>query len=284
MDKIIQTNNLKRNVSQVYLSLVPLLGIIFGFGVGYISYKIYLPIWIINVCLMVTAAWFLGGHVIKNNDAERKHFAAGAFFLIVPWIIISMFFGLGPPPDTHAGWVATATEQQARYLMLVIAGLFIAFGFSVLREKLKDTKGGFYSLLGYTAIMIAIPLFIINMIYWGTYLVELFKIVVASSSEKMPEWFLPTRKIFGLISLVEVALTYLAIAAFAASLRAAGWLSKTACRVYIGISFLGFLIMSLSFIKPLETVSNFASIPAIPFLMPYFMGINLLRRAGNKSD
>ena len=205
MDKSNQTNNLKRNVSQVYLSLVPLLGIIVGFGVGYISYKIYLPIWIINVCLMVTAAWFLGGHVIKNHDTERKHLAAGAFFLIVPWIIISMFFGLGPPPDTHAGWVATATEQQVRYLMLVIAGLFIAFGFSVLREKLKDTKGGFYSLLGYTAVMIAIPLFIINMIYWGTYLVELFKIVVASGSEKMPEWFLPTRKIFGLISLVEVA-------------------------------------------------------------------------------
>ena len=284
MDKIIQTNNLKRNVSQVYLSLVPLLGIIFGFGVGYISYKIYLPIWIINVCLMVTAAWFLGGHVIKNNDAERKHFAAGAFSLIVPWIIISMFFGLGPPPATHAGWVETATEQQARYLMLVIAGLFIAFGFSVLREKLKDTKGGFYSLLGYTAIMIAIPLFIINMIYWGTYLVELFKIVVASGSEKMPEWFSPTNKIFGLISLVEVALTYLATAAFAASLRAAGWLSKTSCSIYVAISFLGFLIMALSFIKPLETVSNIASIPAIPFLMPYFMGINLLRRAGNKSD
>ncbi len=284
MDKSIQTNNLKRNVSQVYLSLVPFLLTIIGLGVGYISYKIYLPIWITNVCLMVTAAWFLGGHVIKNNDAERKHLAAGAFFLIVPFILISMFSGLGPPPDTPVGWVATATEQQARYLMLVIAGLFIAFGFSVLREQLKDTKGGFYSLLGYTAIMIAIPLFIINMIYWGTYLVELFKIVMASSSEKMPEWFLPTRKIFGLISLVEVALTYLAIAAFAASLRAVGWLSKTACRIYIVISFLGFLIMALSFIKPLETVSDIASIPAIPFIMPYFMGINLLRRAGNKSD
>ena len=48
MDKIVQTNSLKRNVSQVYLSLVPLLGIIFGFGVGYISYKIYLPIWTVS--------------------------------------------------------------------------------------------------------------------------------------------------------------------------------------------------------------------------------------------
>lgn len=284
MEKNIQNNNLKRNVSQVYLSLVPLWGTIVGFGIGDISYKIYLPIWIMNVCLMLTAAWFVSGHVFKSNNTTSKHFAFGAFLLIVPFIFISLLFFWGPPPDSPAGWVATATEQQARYIMVILAGLCIAFGFSILREKLKDTKGGFYSLLGYTAIIIAIPLFIINIIYWGAYLVELFKIVSISSSEKMPEWFLPTKKLFGLVSLVEVALTYLAIAAFAASMRVAGWLSKTACRIYIVISFLGFLIMALSFIKPLETVSFFASIPAIPFLMPYFMGINLLRRAGNKGD
>jgi len=109
-------------------------------GVGYISYKIYLPIWIINVCLMLTASWILGLHVIKNHDVEKKHVAIGAFFLIVPWILVSMFFGLGPPPETPTGWVATATEQEIRYIMLVIAGVFMAVGFAALREKLKNTK------------------------------------------------------------------------------------------------------------------------------------------------
>ncbi|HEY6437341.1 MAG TPA: hypothetical protein VIY47_12185, partial [Ignavibacteriaceae bacterium] len=115
---------LKRNVSQVYLSLVPFLVFIFGLGVGYISYKIYLPIWIINVCLMLTASWTLGLHVIRNHDIEKKHLAIAGFFLIVPWILVSMFFGLGPPPETPTGWVATETEQEIRYIMLVIAGVF----------------------------------------------------------------------------------------------------------------------------------------------------------------
>jgi len=276
-----QKNTLKRNVSQVYLSIIPLLVAIFGFGIGHISYKIYLPIWIINVCLMVTAAWILGANVIRNHDVEKKHLAAGAFFLLVPWMLVSMFFGLGEPPGTPAGWVETATEQQVRYSFLLIAGVFIAFGFAVLREKLKNTEGSFYSLLGFTAIVIAIPLFIINMIWWGYYLTELFRIVVASGSEKNPEWSLPVRMEFKVISIVEVALTYLATAAFAASLKASGWFTKTASRIYIILSLIGFLIVVLPFsTEPFATAGFIVSIPAIPFLMPYFMGINFLKRIG----
>jgi len=278
-----QIKNLKRNVSQIYLTLVPFLVAILGFGVGYISYKIYLPIWIINVCLMVIAAWILGAHVIRNHDVEKKHLVVIASFLIVPWILISIFFGMGPPPDTAAGWVATATEQQVRYSILLIGGVLITFGFAVLREKLKNTGGNFYSLLGFISIMIAIPLFIINMIFWGSFLVESFRIFVALASEKMPEWYLPLRNQFGLISVVEVALTYLATAAFAASLKSAGWFRKTPSRIYIIISLLGFLFIVLSPIsaEPIATAGFAVSIPAIPFIMPYLIGINLMRRAGN---
>jgi hypothetical protein len=62
----------------------------------------------------------------------KKHLAVGAFFLIVPYLLISMFFGLAPPPDTTAAWVATTTEQQIRYIMLIIAGVFIALVFAAL--------------------------------------------------------------------------------------------------------------------------------------------------------
>ena len=120
---------LKRNISLVYLSLVPFVTAVFGFGVGHISYTIYIPVWIVNVCVMVAAAWVLGLKVIKNNDTERKQLTLGSFFLIIPWILISIFFGFGPPPETAAEWVATAAEQQVRYSILIIAGVFIAFGF-----------------------------------------------------------------------------------------------------------------------------------------------------------
>jgi hypothetical protein len=278
-----QANQLKRNASQVYLSLVPILVSAFGLGVGYISYKIYLPVWIINVCLMVTASWTLGLHVIRNHDVEKKHLAIAAFFLIVPWILISMFFGLGPPPQTPAGWVATATEQEIRYIMLIIAGVFIALGFAALREKLKNTAGSFYSMLGFSAIMIAIPLFIVNMIFWSAYVPELFRLMVASGLEKRPEWTNPVREEFNLLAVIEVSITYLAGAAISAALRDAGWLSKIASRIYIIISLLCFTLIAISTFapEPIATIGSIFSIPALPFIMPYLIGINLLRRAGN---
>lgn len=275
----------KRNASRIYLLLVPLLVIIFGFGLGKISYTLYLPIWIVNVFLMVIAAWVLGLHTIKDKT-KKKHLAFGAFSLIAPFILVSMFFGLGPPPETAVEWVETATEQQIRYSMLVLAGIFIVLGFAMLREKLKNNGENFYSLLGFIAIIIAIPLYIINMLYWGFSLTELFKLMIASDTKNIPDWHKPFRSLFGMISVVEVALTYLAIAAFSVSMNLVGWISKPSSKIYIIISLIAFIMIVLSafFKEPFVTVGFIVSIPAIPFLMPYFMGIHLLRKIGNQSN
>lgn len=268
-----------KQISLIYLSAVPLLAAAIGFGIGHISYKIYLPIWIINVALMVTALWVLGFKNIKNSNPTKRQQALGAFFLVVPWILVSIFFGFGPPPEKMADWVATASEQQIRYSLLIIAGIFIAFGFSSLCQQLKNSGESFFSNLGLCAIMSAIPLFIINMIFWGFYLTESFKVVVAAGTEQMPNWFSPIKNQLGMISVVEVALTYLATAFFSVSLQLNGWFNKGATRVYILISLLAFLLIILSsFLPEPFTTAGFAvSIPAIPFIMPYFMGINLLR-------
>lgn len=273
---------LNRITSLVYLILVPVLTAAFGFGIGKINYIVYLPVWIINVFLMLAASWILGLHVIRTKK-EKKHLAAGAFFLVVPWILVSMFFGLGPPPETAAGWVATATEQQVRYTLLTAAGVFVALGFSLLKEKLKDDGEKYYSLLGFITIIIAIPLFIFDMLFWGFSLTESFNILVSANTEKLPEWFNPFRALFKMVSVVEVALTYLSIVFFAVSMKQAGWLSKTSSKVYVLISLSAFVLIILSAFlpEPFITTGFVVSIPAIPFILPYFIGIQLLYRAGN---
>ena len=185
----------KRKLSQLYLTLVPILTVVFGLGVGYVSYKIYLPIWLINVFLMIIATWVLGGYVIKTGDEEKKHIAACALFFIVPTMLSSMFAGLGAPPyEQPKVWVSSATEQLTRYYFLLAMGVLIAFGYAILRDKLKRTPGNFYALLGFVAIQIAIPIFLIDMSFWGFYLTKLYRIMAASSIEKTPEWVLPGRR------------------------------------------------------------------------------------------
>ncbi len=274
---------LERKASRIYLWLVPVLVVIFGFSLGKTNYSFYLPIWILNVVLMVMTSWILGLHVI-NDKNRTKHIAVGAFCLIVPTILVSMFFGLGPPPETPEGWVASSAEQQVRYSMLTTAGIFIVFGFALLKEKLKNDGENYYSLLGSIAITIAIPLFILDMLFWGFSLTESFKILVATNTDKMPEWFKPVRQIFTMISVVEVALTYLATAFFSVSLNLTGKLSKTSKNIYVVLSLFAFLIIILSSFlpEPFGTAGFAVSIPAIPFFMPYFIGINLLKREGDQ--
>lgn len=279
-----ETNLLKRNVSQIYLSLIPFIIIIVGLTFDLNSYKIYVPLTIINGFLMIIAAWILGVHVIRKHDAEKKHISVVASLLIIPWMLLFIISGIGAPPfNNPAEYVATATEQQVRYSFLLVGGVSITFGFAILREKLKKSGEEFYSWLGLIAIMIAVPLFIVNMGYYHSFLLETFKIRVASASEKMPEWFAPRKSEMVIIMAVEVALTYLATAAFAASLKSAGWFSKVPSRIYIIINLLCFLSALLVIFAPdpIASACSIVCIPALPFIMPYFMGINLLRRTGN---
>jgi hypothetical protein len=277
-----QSQTAIRNGAQIYLWLVPLLTAALGFGVGHISYRLYVPIWLLNICLMAIAAWLLGGRSLGRADGSVQHLAAAALLLVVPWMLFSIFFGMGPLPGTAAAWASMVVEQQVRYALLIVGGVLATLGFGLLRECAKDAGEKIYSQLGFTAILIAVPLFILNMVFWGSYLGEAFTLFSKLPPGQRPDWYLPVRAEFGLVSTVEVGLTYMATAAFATSLQAAGWIQPTACRVYQGLSLLGLLLAALppGLPEPLATAGYLVCVPAIPFIMPYVMGVNLLQRAG----
>lgn len=233
---------------------------------------------------MIMATWILCAPVLSTHDVEKKHIVACASFLIVPWMFISIFGGMGAPPfGNPAQWMATSTEQGVRYIILIVAGVLYAFGFGVLREKLKKTQGSFYSQLGFIAIQVAIPLFLIDMTFLSYYVQELYRIMAASPLENRPEWASPVANQFRYIPNITSSLIYIATAAFAASLKSAGWFKPGACKSYIVISLLGILLSILpsSLPEPFITANFIATIPAVPFMMPYLVGINLLRQAGN---
>ena len=275
-----QTSSLKRNISNVYLSLLPFLTFGIALSLGHANYKTILPIGLLVVSFALLAVWILGAHAIVSSDKEKKHLVITSLMLIAPWILLCSLSGIGAPPfDKPVEYVATATEQQFRYTFLIFGGLAVAFGFALLKEKLKKSAENFYSWIGFIAIMIAAPLFVMNMSYYDQFLLETYKVRAASGSDKFPEWFSPVQRQFFVVMVVEVALTFLSTAAFAASLKVAGWFSRTACNIYILISLLCFIDALLSFVFPMV---GFVVIPALPFIMPYYIGINLMKRTGNE--
>ncbi len=69
---------MKRQLSQIYLSAVPILTIVLGLGIGYISYKIYLPVWLLNVVLIIASMKSLAVHKYSTEDNTGKRYQAHA--------------------------------------------------------------------------------------------------------------------------------------------------------------------------------------------------------------
>ncbi len=133
---------------------------------------------------------------------------------------------MGPPPSIP-DWVATATEQQIRYALLLAGGILITVAFGLLANKLRQGSEKPYWMLGLLTMSTALPSYILNMAYWGSFLTESFTNFSASSVAKRPDWYLAMRALFSWISTVEVALIYLATAAFGAALPLSSNVSMT---------------------------------------------------------
>lgn len=74
---------LRTNLAQWYLWLVPVAGTALAFGVGHVSYKIYIPIWIVNGVLMLTAFQWLGlGKALRSATAVKTTALAAMFFIL----------------------------------------------------------------------------------------------------------------------------------------------------------------------------------------------------------
>ncbi|GAB3921640.1 hypothetical protein [Mucilaginibacter myungsuensis] len=267
--------NLLQKIGLAYLYSVPPATAVIGFGIGHAEVPLYTTIWALNFCLMSIAIWQLK---TTRSIGIDPGWTSAALLLIVPWMLFPLFAGMGPPPLRLAEWLTTATEQQVRYTVLIAGGIIAFMAFALLRVKLQKQGETIFSTLGLTAIGIAMPLFILNMIFWGYYLTDAFKIFVTLPQGKRPDWYPPVKTLFYLISVIEVVLIYFATGLFGIALRKVQALSYWACCVYIVVALLGMILVALptSSPEPFSTLGYLAAIPAIPFVMPYLIGIRLL--------
>src|SRR5262245_55608926 len=209
-----------RPLSYVYLCCIPIVTFILAFTTGHISYKLYVPIWLLNFCIMAFAVWTLGIKAFKSTEKEKRYLAYGAGLLILPTCFLSILFGMGAPPDTIQQWVDTATEQKVRFDILLAGGILIALGLSLIKLALHEKGEKLYTQLGYTAIIIAIPLFFINTSFWHSFALQSYKVKIANGAPNKPlEWFAPAFQQIWIITIGQVLLTYFSVAMFAGSLR-----------------------------------------------------------------
>ncbi|QHT67350.1 hypothetical protein GXP67_12250 [Rhodocytophaga rosea] len=222
----------------------------------------------------------------KLSQAPGELQAKTASFLIYPWMLFAIFGGMGPPPETASGWALEANEQIVRYSFLIAGGIFMAIGFERLNKVLANTLGSRYAKLSKLQIRIALPLFILNMAYWGYFLTNVFVTYSIEGAPAKPAWMKPLDEAFTIIRMVEVAFIYLATAALATALRLSKQFSKAASYTYVIFACLGALLnlLPVTITGPLAIANYLSYIPAFTMLMPYFIGINLLAKSSIKYE
>ena len=270
-----------RRVSYVFLCMVPVLAIIVAAVRALRVPGVYQAIGGLLFAAIVIAAWILGARAIRAGAEGDQRLALAGGFLIAPFALVSLLWvGLGPP------WIATPAENVMRYLVLLVSSIAVSGGFVVLKDTLSEAGERCYSTLGFAATMLAGAAYLI----WMSFLLGAH--VVKVRDGQVPPAIVSLNDVLDILLDVACVLTYLATAAFAASFGRIRWLGRGATRAYVAANLIALLCLvmrGMSFPDPAALSTPWytrpgfvAGIPAIPFIMPFLLGVVLLRRAGDK--
>lgn len=274
--------NAVRRVSYVFLCVVPLLN---GVAVGVRAFRvpgIYQAVGGAYFAAIVASAWITGASaIVTGGQQERRLALAGGFLLLPSTLIALLWVGLGTP------WQATPAENRLRFLVLMLGSIAVTAGFVMLAQAVREAGERVYSTLGTVFAGLAGAGYLV----WTSFALGAY--VMRVRHGEMPEAVHPISEVFESLQLNVCLLTYLATLTLVACMGQVRWLGRAATRAYVAANaaLLIFLVLA-AFSYPDPSVSNqpwylqpgfVAGIPAVPWLMPYLLGVLLLRRAGRPS-
>lgn len=273
-------NRTARRISYIFLCTLPFIDLAVA-GVRALRIPgVHQAVGAFLFAAIVIAAWVLGARVIGSTATERRLLALAGALLIAPWAMISLLWvGVGAP------FQATAAENHMRFLVLLASVVVVASAFVALKEELHEAGERFYSTIGFASSILA-----------GTAYLVCISMSVANSIAVLTDKASSSAGfLIGLYSVMEFVacvLTYISTAAFAASLRRAGWLGRNAAFAFVASSGVLVLLLVMRGLSFPELSGNtapwytrpglIAGIPAIPWIMPCLLGVILLRRAGEQ--
>jgi hypothetical protein len=276
-----QRISIARHVSQVFLWVVPLLPIpMLAYRPG--GLRLYTIAWAAQVLLMAVAVWILSGESIQHSTADRRSLLLPGVFLIACWASATLGANMGPPPGP-AVWAVTRTDQHVRYVALLLAGLLAWAGFGSLTARLREAGERLFSVLGLSAATISTALFTL---FTLAALTLYDRAAQETASGNAPGWWPPLREfVFSWLVLFAV-LTYLATSLYAIALGNVGLLGKfgRALFVVLGVIAAALALIAVTELNEPATLVHgpfVFIIPAVPFILPYLIGVNLVRRSGD---
>jgi hypothetical protein len=267
-----------RRVSYVFLCSVPFLCFVMVGTRAFRVSGVHQAIGVAYFAAIAIAAWIHSGGAIRTDGQGRRLLNLAGTLLVT--LAVAGFLAVALDERSPA----TPPGNQVGHLSLIVMATVIAGGFVVLRGALSEAGERFHLTLGFAAIMLSGPLYLI----WNTFA---FAILFGEkNSTQVPASILSLDDMLDLLLLGAGFLTYLATLAFAASLGRVQWPGRSATRAFMianGIALLLLMIRGLQYPDPTALSTPWyinrglvVSIPVVPFIMPLLLGVVLVRRAG----
>lgn len=268
-----------RGIGYVFLCVFPILNFALAGARPLRVSGVYQPVGFAMFTAIALSVWIVGRGVMHVKESGPRQIALAGFLLILPSAIISLLWvGIGPP------FQATLPENYMRFLVLVWDSILVSVAFVVLTGALHKAGEHFYSTVGFGAALPAGAAYLVCLTF------SLAQVITLMHGDRTPlPLFLDN--FYSALEFVACVSTYAATLFFAAALWRAKLLGRGAACVYMAVSAIMMLLIILRGIEYPEISGRtapwytqpavIAGIPAIPWLMPYLLGVVLLRRAGD---
>lgn len=262
--------------SLLFLALLIAIGI-FGKPARYSS-AVSAALTIGQLLLMGGAALALILPAWRSGDEHRRAVAIAGALLILPWALLTLMPGYGPP------FAANLAMNHVRFVVLFISTAFLGAGLLVLKEPLARGDAGDRLLapLGQASGLLAVGCQLI----WAAILIGWTMSEAHKPADYLPLYGTPLGNASDVLLFFAGLMTYVATAFYALSFMRRGWLSRVAAwvmAIIAAIAVVGLVTRGLQYPDLSEQwftmPGMIVGIPAIPWVMPYVLGVVALVRA-----
>ncbi|HEX6851893.1 MAG TPA: hypothetical protein VF139_10870 [Candidatus Polarisedimenticolaceae bacterium] len=230
---------------------------------------------------LAAAVWVLsrGRQTAGESDPRLR---IGGLLLLVPIALMACeWVGIGTP------WDATPEENRMRYAVLLAMAIAVAAGSYVVADALRDAGEKRFAPLALVLGLLSGSAYVV----WTSFQLGDFALRIAGG-ERAPGTA-AINNVFDALLFAAGVLAYLATACLACALGRAGRLGPVAAHVYLGLNLLACVMLlarGVSYPTPASGLEAWytrpgfiAGIPAMPWIMPYFLGVILVRDRGGAS-
>jgi hypothetical protein len=270
----------KRNVWSVPVLVLSLFAavIIFGMPARYsittslILSAVQLVVIIVAAGSLILAAW-------RSGDEHRRQIALVGTLLILPWALLTLMPGYGPP------FASDLTMNHLRFVILFVSSAVLGTALILLKEPLAHKEGDrLLAPLGQATGLLATLIQLV----WAAILIGWTMSEAHKPAAYLPMYGTPLGNASDVLLFFAGMMTYLSTAFYALSFARRGWLGRTGATIITLVAALATIALMVRGLQYPDLSDDWftmpgmiVGIPAIPWLMPYLLGVCALMRAAD---